>query len=207
MCGRVVSAAIVTKDILNRRASLLITKDINEIRESLNEDEKSIRVCLDCWRVVERQQSRVETPNYIYAYNEGINLEKELEILINNDNKINKAVILNKLQQLEFITQQFSTNNKLTNAIKVKFQQSLKIYLQYVKTLNKQEIRENVDNNNKREDNNEDRDLHLLQPLLEQQSQLESMINEANANRKFDDLIVLNKNLLEINAEINKIVK
>lgn len=180
---------------------------MNEIRETLNEDEKSIRVCLDCWRVVERQQSRVETPNYIYAYNEGVNLEKELEILINNDNKINKAVILNKLQQLEFITQQFSTNNKLTNAIKVKFQQSLKIYLQYVKTLNKQEIRENVDNNNKREDNNEDRDLHLLQPLLEQQSQLESMINEANANRKFDDLIVLNKNLLEINAEINKIVK
>ena len=45
-----------------------------------------------------------------------------------------------------------------------------------------------------------------LQPLLEQEALLESFIEEAKARRKFEDARTLKKNLIEIRAEIDRIV-
>jgi rabenosyn-5 len=47
---------------------------------------------------------------------------------------------------------------------------------------------------------------HTLQPLLEQEALLESFIEEATARRKFEDAKTLKANLVEIRAEIDKII-
>jgi rabenosyn-5 len=44
-----------------------------------------------------------------------------------------------------------------------------------------------------------------LQPLLEQEALLESFVEEAQAQRKFEDVKTLKVNLEEIRAEIEKI--
>lgn len=44
-----------------------------------------------------------------------------------------------------------------------------------------------------------------LQPLLEQEALLESFVEEAQAQRKFEDVKALKVNLGEIRAEIEKI--
>jgi rabenosyn-5 len=45
----------------------------------------------------------------------------------------------------------------------------------------------------------------VLQPLLEQEALLESFVEEAQAQRKFEDVKTLKVNLREIRAEIEKI--
>lgn len=45
-----------------------------------------------------------------------------------------------------------------------------------------------------------------LQPLLEQESLLESFVEEARAQRKFEDVKSLKVNLAEIRNEIEKIL-
>lgn len=45
-----------------------------------------------------------------------------------------------------------------------------------------------------------------LQPLLEQEALLESFVEEAKAQRKFEDVKTLRTNLAEIRAEIEKIL-
>ncbi|TFK76568.1 hypothetical protein BDN72DRAFT_756093 [Pluteus cervinus] len=47
---------------------------------------------------------------------------------------------------------------------------------------------------------------HILQPLLEQEALLEGFVEEASAQRKFEDVKSLKANLAEIRAEIEKIV-
>ncbi len=47
---------------------------------------------------------------------------------------------------------------------------------------------------------------HTLQPLLEQEALLESFVEEANAQRKFEDAKTLKVNLREIRAEIDKLL-
>lgn len=47
---------------------------------------------------------------------------------------------------------------------------------------------------------------HALQPLLEQEALLESFVEEAKAHRKFEDVKTLKMNLMEIRAEIEKIL-
>jgi rabenosyn-5 len=46
----------------------------------------------------------------------------------------------------------------------------------------------------------------VLQPLLEQEALLESFVEEAQAQRKFEDVKTLKVNLGEIRAEIEKIL-
>lgn len=46
-----------------------------------------------------------------------------------------------------------------------------------------------------------------LQPLLEQEALIESFVEEANAQRKFEDARTLKANLEEIRAEIERIVR
>lgn len=46
---------------------------------------------------------------------------------------------------------------------------------------------------------------HALQPLLEQEALLESFVEEARAQRKFEDARTLKANLGEIRAEIERI--
>jgi rabenosyn-5 len=46
-----------------------------------------------------------------------------------------------------------------------------------------------------------------LQPLLEQEALLESFVEEATAQRKFEDVKTLKVNLGEIRSEINRILK
>jgi rabenosyn-5 len=48
---------------------------------------------------------------------------------------------------------------------------------------------------------------HVLQPLLEQEALLESFVEEAKAQRKFEDAKTLKINLGEIRAEIDRIFK
>jgi rabenosyn-5 len=48
---------------------------------------------------------------------------------------------------------------------------------------------------------------HMLQPLLEQEALLESFVQEANAQRKYEDAKSLRENLKEIRAEIDRILK
>lgn len=48
---------------------------------------------------------------------------------------------------------------------------------------------------------------HMLQPLLEQEALLESFVQEANAQRKYDDAKSLRENLKEIRAEIDRVLK
>lgn len=47
---------------------------------------------------------------------------------------------------------------------------------------------------------------HTLQPLLEQEALLESFVEEANAQRKFEDAKTLKVNLKEIRVEIEKLL-
>lgn len=47
---------------------------------------------------------------------------------------------------------------------------------------------------------------HALQPLLEQETLLESFIDEAQAQRKFEDVKTLRVNLAEIRQEIERIL-
>lgn len=47
---------------------------------------------------------------------------------------------------------------------------------------------------------------HALQPLLEQEALLESFVEEAKAQRKFEDAKTLRINLAEIRAEIERMV-
>lgn len=47
---------------------------------------------------------------------------------------------------------------------------------------------------------------HRLQPLLEQESLLEVFIEEAQAQRKFEDVKALKINLAEIRQEIEKLL-
>ncbi|KAF8654211.1 hypothetical protein AX16_003737 [Volvariella volvacea WC 439] len=47
---------------------------------------------------------------------------------------------------------------------------------------------------------------HILQPLLEQEALLESFVEEATAQRKFEDVKSLKSNLKEIRAEIKRLV-
>lgn len=74
MCGRVVSAAVVSPDPLKRRASFNMIKDQNgKMRMcALEEELTGIRVCLECWRVVEKQEMRVFIPSYMRAYEVGV---------------------------------------------------------------------------------------------------------------------------------------
>lgn len=46
----------------------------------------------------------------------------------------------------------------------------------------------------------------VLQPLLEQEALLESFVEEAKAQRKFEDAQTLKRNLNEIRAEIDRIL-
>lgn len=48
---------------------------------------------------------------------------------------------------------------------------------------------------------------HMLQPLLEQEALLESFVQEANAQRKYEDAKSLRENLKEIRAEVDRILK
>lgn len=48
---------------------------------------------------------------------------------------------------------------------------------------------------------------HRLQPLLEQEALLESFVEEARAQRKFEDARTLKTNLGEIRAEIERIAQ
>jgi len=48
---------------------------------------------------------------------------------------------------------------------------------------------------------------HAIQPLLEQEALLESFIEQASSQRKFEDVKSLKTNLAEIKAEISKMVK
>ena len=47
---------------------------------------------------------------------------------------------------------------------------------------------------------------HSLQPLLEQEALLESFVEEANAQRKFEDAKTLKENLKEIQQEIERLL-
>lgn len=47
---------------------------------------------------------------------------------------------------------------------------------------------------------------HTLQPLLEQESLLESFVEEAQAQRKFEDVKTLKVNLAEIRHEIERVL-
>lgn len=47
---------------------------------------------------------------------------------------------------------------------------------------------------------------HTLQPLLEQEALLESFVEEANAQRKFEDAKTLKANLKEIRSEIDRLL-
>ena len=47
---------------------------------------------------------------------------------------------------------------------------------------------------------------HTLQPLLEQESLLEVFVEEAQAQRKFEDVKTLKTNLKEIRQEIERLV-
>lgn len=47
---------------------------------------------------------------------------------------------------------------------------------------------------------------HTLQPLLEQESLLESFVEEAQAQRKFEDVQTLKVNLAEIRQEIERVL-
>lgn len=47
---------------------------------------------------------------------------------------------------------------------------------------------------------------HRLQPLLEQEALLESFVEEARAQRKFEDARTLKTNLGEIRVEIERIM-
>lgn len=47
---------------------------------------------------------------------------------------------------------------------------------------------------------------HTLQPLLEQEALLESFVGEATAHRKFEDAKTLKANLVEIRAEIDRML-
>ena len=47
---------------------------------------------------------------------------------------------------------------------------------------------------------------HTLQPLLEQESLLEVFIEEAQSQRKFEDVKTLKTNLKEIRQEIGKLL-
>jgi len=47
---------------------------------------------------------------------------------------------------------------------------------------------------------------HALQPLLEQEALLETFVQEAKSHRKFEDAQILKANLLEIRAEIDRII-
>ena len=47
---------------------------------------------------------------------------------------------------------------------------------------------------------------HALQPLLEQETLLEAFIDEAQAQRKFEDVKTLRVNLAEIRQEIERIL-
>lgn len=47
---------------------------------------------------------------------------------------------------------------------------------------------------------------HTLQPLLEQEALLESFVEEANSQRKFEDAKTLKANLREIRAEIDRVL-
>ncbi len=51
-----------------------------------------------------------------------------------------------------------------------------------------------------------DRVAHTLQPLLEQESLLEVFIEEAQSQRKFEDVKTLKTNLKEIRQEIEKLL-
>jgi len=46
-----------------------------------------------------------------------------------------------------------------------------------------------------------------LQPLLEQESLLESFVEEAKAQRKFEDAKILKTNLEEIRGEIARVIR
>jgi len=48
---------------------------------------------------------------------------------------------------------------------------------------------------------------HMLQPLLEQEALLESFVQEANAQRKYEDAKSLRENLKEIRAEVDRILR
>ena len=48
---------------------------------------------------------------------------------------------------------------------------------------------------------------HRLQPLLEQESLLESFITEATNQRKFEDVKTLRGNLVEIRHEIRRLLE
>jgi hypothetical protein len=48
---------------------------------------------------------------------------------------------------------------------------------------------------------------HMLQPLVEQEALLESFVQEANAQRKYEDAKSLRENLKEIRAEVDRILK
>lgn len=48
---------------------------------------------------------------------------------------------------------------------------------------------------------------HKLQPLLEQETLLESFIEEAQIQRKFEDVKTLKMNLSEIRQEIEKLLQ
>jgi rabenosyn-5 len=48
---------------------------------------------------------------------------------------------------------------------------------------------------------------HALQPLLEQEALIESFVEEARAQRKFEDARTLKANLGEIRTEIERIAQ
>ncbi|TIB94268.1 hypothetical protein E3Q10_01165 [Wallemia mellicola] len=204
MCGRVVSAAVVEKDPIKRRASVVMTKDPSgKIRMCrLDEEITGIRVCLECWKVVERQEMRVFIPRYMRAYKEAILLEKELNDKIKGDAIATKELMA-KTQRLEYLIKEFDEPTALCRAISTKFKGSLGIYM----GLLKRQVEKERMAAKAREDESklDDSDDSKLQALFEQQSQLLQQIERTKEARKFEDVRILTENLEFVNKLIEEI--
>ncbi|TIA75619.1 hypothetical protein E3P92_00757 [Wallemia ichthyophaga] len=205
LCGRVVSAAEVARDALKSKASFEMKRDDYGRMMKLDDEQEQkqqtgIRVCLDCWRVVEKQEMKIVIPRYMGAYEEAIALEKELEVITSN-RTLNTSVVMEKIQRMEELMRSFNEPTALCRAITTRFRGKLGKYTAAVRSDLEQSRR--VRRSSGLNDSGESRDRHL-QALFVQQSQLLKQIDSLKEERRFEDLSTLQENLEIVNKFIQE---
>jgi len=195
---------------------------------------KGVRICRECRTVLLRQQylqDASHTPTSVRLYEALVQLEKEIEdvlpqfheLLLSLSNDTSSSTqhatsaamrkrllqsfaeydrLAKRIRQLPCARE--SSQDRIQNAISTRatlFLQKNMFPLQALPKAPKPVVGSTVQPMAK------DSDVALkLQPLLEQEALIESFVEEANAQRKFEDARTLKANLEEIRAEIERIV-
>ncbi|KAL4075401.1 FYVE zinc finger-domain-containing protein [Scleroderma yunnanense] len=197
---------------------------------------KGVRLCKSCKPILAREQYRQDsrcTPVFIKLYEAFLSLEKEIEewlpqfqellMTLSNDNQPTKEAsaarkrLLDSFAEYDALSKRIrkfpcppgSPQDRVQLAILARanlFLQKNMFPLQFIPKPKKNGVLAPPITDSAPIVDPDSELAYALQPLLEQEALLESFVGEAMAHRKFEDAKTLKANLVEIRAEIDRML-